>query len=91
MRRVGGPETEVAKAPATDVALLLEAFEGEVYGSLGAADATHQFPCVKFLAGGTGQKCEKANLGWAPAEAGRAAQSLHVLDTNTIVLVSETL
>jgi hypothetical protein len=30
-------------------------------------------------------------LGWAPAEAGRAAQSLHVLDTNTIVLVSETL
>ena len=58
MRRVGGPETEVANAPAADIALFLETFEGDVYGSLGAVDATDQLARVKLLSGGAGQICE---------------------------------
>jgi hypothetical protein len=86
VRRVGRPETKVANAPAAYVTLFLETLEGEVYGSLGTVDATDQVAGVKLLAGCAGQICEKPNLGRASAEASSRAQSLHVLDVNTIVL-----
>jgi hypothetical protein len=55
-----------------------------------AADASNQVARVELLAGGAAQERQELNLGRALPKPSRASQCPHVLDTNTIVLVSDT-
>jgi hypothetical protein len=90
MRWVRTPQPKVADASTANVALFLEALEREMHRPLRAGDAPYQFAGVELLAGSPGQEREQTDLGRATPKAGGAADCLHVLDVNTIVLVSET-
>jgi hypothetical protein len=90
MRCVRRPQAEIADASAADITLLRETLEREVHRPFCAADASNQVARVELLAGGAAQERQELNLGRALPKPRRASQCPHVLDTNTIVLVSET-